>query len=37
VGGRGEGRSDVDQRLAEVDDYVSSSNRNLAREIDELR
>jgi phage shock protein C len=28
---------DLDRRLAEIDVYVASSNRRLAREIDELR
>lgn len=28
---------DLDRRLAEIDDYVASSNSRLAREIEELR
>lgn len=31
------GLSDLDRRMAEIDHYVASSNRRLAREIEELR
>ena len=31
------GMRDIDHRMAEVENYVTSSNSSLAREIDELR
>lgn len=31
------GMRDIDRRMAEIEDYVTSNNKRLAREIDELR